>query len=249
MSTDFSANNYDRLSLPKITYQINPLRYQRAKTQSFHVIKPSPDFRSVYLLGSTGNEYIISIRTNHFACNCPDSHPGCKHILFLFHITGLIQPHDCHVTIHPSKFLRCLWQTHKLPLVTASLLDSHTNLLCFQYHYPPCLWCRFSPDHACGTIILCSKCGYLGHKRCFVLSYTPGSNCPKCNRPFFVLESSRSKQFRNYQNVLDHGDYITSDGFPPYESGSSGGKRLLHGDVPLPILSGGNFIPPSPSRE
>ena len=253
MSSDFPANNYDWLSLPKVTYRIDRRRYERARSQSFHVITPPEEFRNVFILGSTGNEYIISIRTNLVTCNCPDSHPACKHILFLLHITRLIQPHDCHVTIHPSKFLPLLWKTPKLPLVKASLLDSHTNLLCFQYHYPPCLWCRNSPDHSCGTIILCSKCGYLGHKHCFVRSYTPGSNCPKCNRPFFVLESSCSKRYRNYLNVLHHFDYVTSNISGSYESGSNGGLRcsrnpLPRGVVPLRLLSSATFIPPSPAR-
>ena len=255
MNYGFPNDNYDWLSRPKITLSVDSRRYERVLTQSFHIITPPDEYRNIFILGSTGNEYIITITSRNISCNCPDTHMACKHILFILHIIRLIQPHDTHVTIYPSQVLPLVWKHPQMTHVKAVLLDSHTNLLCFRHQYPPCLWCRNGYDHIGSTIILCSKCGYLGHKHCFVASYIPGSNCPKCSRPFFILESSRRNGFRNYINVLQHFDYVTPKGSHVYKSGSKGGLRRCRcapppppppPDVPLPIHSS-NLVPPSPS--
>jgi hypothetical protein len=244
----------------RVLIQIDPNRHHRACTQSFHIITPiGENYHNIFILGSGANEYIITTTRNSISCNCPDSNPACKHILFLLHASGVIEPRTDknHVFINPMKLLSLInSSSRKPPLLSAALLDSHTNSLCFRHQYPPCFFCNENQAHREATLIICSKCGYLGHQHCFLAAFTAGSNCPKCCRPFFALKARVQNGYRNYLSILKHFDYVTDDSHASYTSGSPGGVqcRLVnpHVDapldlpVPLPIPSA-HLVPSSPA--
>lgn len=244
-----------------IVFSIDKLRYERARTQSFHIITPQCLAPNIVILGSTGNEYILSISKTAISCNCPDTPVACKHVLFLLHTLRIILPTYTHVKISPSKIIPLLWNRPIHSRVKSVLLDHQANLMCSQPRYSPCYFCHECPKHSYGTIILCSKCGFLGHKTCVVASYQPGAKCPKCRRVFYALESKISNGYRNYLNILQHFDYITSSQRQvTFRSGSHSCRlrpfnRRLQQDlpvrpldnVPLPVLSSAHLIPPLPS--
>ena len=207
-------------------------RLHSARTQHFHIITSTNNQNLFLLLGSTANEYTITVTSSSISCNCQDSHKGCKHILFLCHALGLIRMGDNHILTHPSTFRSLLSSLlsaeFKPPLLAASLLDTHTNFLCSRHAYPPCFFCGRGQSHAASTLIICSKCGYLGHKQCFQLAFTTGSLCPRCSRPFYSLQSPVVKGYRNYKNVLHHFDYLTDTNATntyQFVSGTAGGSR------------------------
>ena len=196
-------------SLPKLTLPVDLCRFKRALSQSFHIVSPHRFIydREVIILGSTGNEYVVMFSLKSILCNCPDEHKACKHILFILHALRILKINSDHVTTIPSKILPLIWRQPPLPSVKPFLLDHHTNILCSQHLYPPCYFCS---NNSYGSIILCSKCGLLGHKACFMSTCDLGSNCPKCGRVFYALQSNVHHGYRNYLNVLNHFDYLTS---------------------------------------
>ena len=239
------SNSY-HISCPKITLTVEPRRCKRALTQSFHIIAPvGRRYRGVIIIGSTGNEYVINISTNRIVCNCPDTHTACKHILFLFYTLRLLNSRTTHVTTFPSHLLRALWTKPLQDRVKSALLDDHVNSICFERLYHSCFFCQ---RNAQGGIILCAKCGFLGHDHCFVSFYQPGDDCPKCGRVFYALKSHVSNGYRNYLNVLSHFGYLTSSPSQgSYQSGSYC-RRLQHRAMPALPVSSSTIIPPSPAK-
>ena len=254
----------------KLVFKLNRRRYMRAQTERYYIIRPSGRQSTLLLLGSSANEYTITFTRTSISCNCRDNHKFCKHIHFILHITGFIKnSDDGFITFDASSVLPLLWQRPSTAPVNAALLDTHTNALCYRDHYTPCLWCPYRPNHGGGCIIICSKCGYIGHKHCFHSSYRDrprsdlpqrGSPCPRCNRDFFALESTLDAHgipndgFRNYYNILHHFDYIVSSATPSYQNGaacrvvSEPPPRPLP-DVPQPLpdsLPSNHLIPSSP---
>jgi len=236
------------------TYEVEPRRCKLALTQSFHIITPvGRRYRGVIIIGSTGNEYVINISTKKIVCNCPDTHTACKHILFLFYTLGLVNSRMTHVKTFPSNLLPALWTKPQPDRVKSALLDDHVNSICFERLYHSCFFCQ---GNAQGGIILCAKCGFLGHDHCFVSFYQPGDDCPKCGRVFYALKSQVSNGYRNYLNVLSHFGYLTSSPLQgSYQSGSYS-QRLQHRAMPAlppihghhPIVSSSTIIPPSPAK-
>ena len=221
-------SSVDRSSASPVLIPLHSRRLHRARTQQFHIISSTNNQNVFFLLGSTANEYTITVTSSSVSCNCKDSHKGCKHILFLCHALGLIRTGDNHILLHPPTFRSLLSAELKPPLLIASSLDAHTNFLCSRHAYPPCFFCGRGQSHASSTLIICSKCGYLGHKQCFQLAFTPGSLCPRCSRPFYSLQSPVVQGYRNYKNVLHHFDYLTDGNATTthqFISGAAGGSR------------------------
>ena len=221
-------SSVDRSSASPVLIPLHSRRLHRARTQQFHIITSTNNQNVFFLLGSTANEYTITVTSSSVSCNCKDSHKGCKHILFLCHALGLIRTGDNHILLHPPTFRSLLSAEFKPPLLIASSLDAHTNFLCSRHAYPPCFFCGRGQSHASSTLIICSKCGYLGHKQCFQLAFTPGSLCPRCSRPFYSLQSPVVQGYRNYKNVLHHFDYLTDGNATTthqFISGAAGGSR------------------------
>ena len=75
-----------------------------ARTQKFHIVTSDFGSKVFVLLGTTANKCTMSVTSSDMSCNCPDTHKGCKHILFLCHAFGLIGTGDAHVLIHPPTF-------------------------------------------------------------------------------------------------------------------------------------------------
>ena len=195
-----------------VTLCIEPGRFHRARTQSFHIITPRQRLKSkLYMLGSTGNEYIIITKKNSISCNCPDKHKTCKHILFLLHMLNIIHRGDKTVMVKPSTIIPSVWEPSALPLLRPHLLDSSVNSMCYQPAYQNCIHCS---QPANGTIIICSKCGFLGHRSCYLKRHVTGMNCPRCGRAFYALQSivdnNGHRNYRNYLNILDHSNCLTS---------------------------------------
>lgn len=73
-------------------------RISRALSQRMFMIDRTKESRSRHLfrvLGSTGNVYTVVISTSP-KCDCPDSSPVCKHIIFVL-CRVLRVPHDSHL--------------------------------------------------------------------------------------------------------------------------------------------------------
>ena len=211
-----------------ILIPLHSRRLHRARTQHFHIITSTINQNVFFLLGSTANEHTITFTASSMSCNHQDSHKGCKHILFLCHALGLIQTGDNHILVHPPTFCSLLCAESKPPLLAASALDAHTDFLCSCHACPPCFFCGRGQSHASSTLIICSKCGCLGHKQCFQLAFTPGSLCPRCSRPFCSLQSPMVQGHRNCQNVLNHFDCLTHGNTATthqFISGAAGGSR------------------------
>ena len=225
----------DILTLPKVIIPVERRRLSRAQSQSFHLIEPREPQNNYFVLGSSGNQYIISVSSQGLSCSCPDGNKYCKHILFLLHISGIVRATDRCVVLYPSKLFSSIWQNPKRIRVKKAVLDRHTNYLCTVKKNSPCLWCRRDTNYAGGTIVICSKCGYLGHDRCFRNEYTPGSTCPRCCRPFFALRSTINGGYRNYSKVLLHFDYIISNPTCSYQSGSSARFCQQFAEPQLPV--------------
>ena len=186
---------------------VDPTRFHRAHTQTFYILNTPSRFLThpcLLILGSSGNEYSLTITNTSISCNCPDTNCGCKHILFILLITGFLKPCDRYVSIQPAFLIHIFHEQHPPRKIKASQIDSHTNELCSQY-----LGCHYCPRRTVGTIIICSKCGSLGHKSCFQLFFHNSNTCPRCIRPFVPIESSTSNGYRNFRNVLTHFHYET----------------------------------------
>ena len=252
----------ETLTLPKLIIPVDRNRLSRAQTQSFHLIEPREPQNNFFILGSTGNEYIISVSSEGLSCNCPDPHKYCKHIFFLLHVTGIVRSTDRCVVLYPTKLFHSIWQSPTNIRLKKAVVDRHTNSLCSVKKNSPCIWCRRDTSYAGGTIVICSKCGYLGHDRCFKSVYTPGSTCPRCCRPFFALRSTMSSGYRNYSKVLQHFDYVISNPLCTFKSGASVRHRnlsaqpLVHPDfqplppiLPDPISSLSTIVPASPATQ
>jgi len=202
------------MSIPLITLRstvkisVDPRRLQRAQNQTYYILDtPSRTFPHplIHILGSNGNEYCISITHTSITCNCPDTSLSCKHILFILFHTDSIKLGDQHVTIRPS-LLILLFN----PVVSIKLerfkLDRQANYICTKYHHSSCHYC---PRPISGNIIICSKCGFLGHKICLQLSSDNFNTCPTCSRPFAGIQSSSPNGYRNFANLLRHFHYKT----------------------------------------
>ena len=224
-----------RFPASPVLIPLHSRRLHRARTQQFHIITSTINQNVFFLLGSTANECTITVTSSSMSCNCQDSHKGCKHILFLCHALGLIRTGDNHILVHPPTFSSLLSADLKPPLLAASTLDAHTNFLCSRHACPPCFFCGRGQSHASSTLIICSKCGCLGHKQCFQLAFTPGSLCPRCSCPFCSLQSPVVRGCRNCKNVLHHFDCLTDGNAATthqFVSGAAGGSRcqLVRGD-------------------
>ena len=145
-------------SSSSVLIPLHSRRLHSAQTQHFHIITSNNNQNLFLLLGSTANEYTITVTSSSILCNCQDSHKGCKHILFLCHALGLIRMGDNHILTHPTTFRSLLSSLlsaeFKPPLLAASLLDTHTNFLCSRHAYPPLFFLRQ------GTI---SRCFHTHH--------------------------------------------------------------------------------------
>ena len=193
-------------------------RFRRAHSQTFNII--CTERRQIIdILGSTGNAYRISIKTKSLKCNCPDQAPACKHIIFLLSITGFLKKRQSHITINPQSLLQHLAQ-NPLPQFQACLLDPRTSKLCSAHRYPTCFFC--AKNHY-GSIIVCSECGYLAHKKCYQMYLQTNVDfdkqfCPKCGFEFTPLDSNFQNGYRNFFFVLKHNNYRTLSNDNPSSS-------------------------------
>ena len=114
-----------------VTIVVEQNRLHKSLHIVFYVLEtPSRlhDHPSIFIIGSTGNEYIITLSVNSISCSCPDTHNGCKHILFLLLSTAMItqQPHP-EVQIHMSSLINeCysdLLHTHQLDPFTNYIVE------------------------------------------------------------------------------------------------------------------------------
>ena len=178
-------------------------RLHRATTQPFRLMKTSVNCIFI-VLGSTGNACILTVSSMSVSCTCPDSHPACKHTLFLLFVSGFTGRFQ--LTFSPVNLLKKLHTTPPPSKLRRALLDEHTNNLCSAHNHPPCHFCNQEPS---GTLTMCSSCGFLSHQHCFQLFLNEDDNgsdshCPRCG----MLSSRLSSHFigghRNFFHVLRH---------------------------------------------
>ena len=75
-----------------ITVHIDPGRRHKASSEPLRLIKTTVNC-CFTVLGSTGNACVVAVSNNSMSCTCPDSHPFCKHVLFLLQASGLSAQH------------------------------------------------------------------------------------------------------------------------------------------------------------
>ena len=129
-------------SEPKVFLYLERIRFKRAQQQRFYLIKPVERTNTLFLLGSTGNKYSITISRDGLSCSCPDSNPCCKHVIFVLWILGFARPNQPRVTVYPTLIQELIWGDHPSPKVQAALLDSQTNRLCSVGKNPYYFWCH-----------------------------------------------------------------------------------------------------------
>ena len=188
-----------------ITISIEPDRLCRATTQPFRLMKTSVNCIFI-VLGSTGNAYILTVSNTSISCTCPDSHPACKHILFLLLVSGFS---GCRqLTLSAGNLLQKLHAEPPPSKLRGALLDEHTNNLCSAHNYPSCFFCNQQPS---GTLTICSSCGFLSHKHCFQLFLLEDndsvSHCPRCGMQSSRLSSHFIGGHRNFFHILCHQGY------------------------------------------
>ena len=208
------------LHLVMIAIHLEPGRFSRSSSQSFHVIKTHLK-HIVIVFGSTGNAYLISITPSGIICNCPDKVRTCKHIIFLASACGFIKRNVSNVTVSYRTFINHLHSNPPSPVLQNSLLDNHTRILCSVHTYPPCFFCAQKPSlPPPGMLIMCSRCGFLCHGHCLRDFMEDNKNnstfkniCPRCGRSSVQLTSSFASGYRNFGVILRHRGYAC-DNFP-----------------------------------
>ena len=95
----FSCHTFFSISLPlhhcltrMITVHIDQGRRHKASSEPLRLIRTTVNC-CFTVLGSTGNACVIAVSNNSTSCTCPDSHPFCKHVLFLLQASGLSAQH------------------------------------------------------------------------------------------------------------------------------------------------------------
>ena len=182
-----------------VIISLHTTRFFCAQSQTFNIIQ-TPKRHIIIIFGSTGNAYAICIKRTSLTCNCPDKTSGCKHIIFFLSVLGYLKKQQSHITINPISIIQKLSRTPLPVELQGSFLDYHTANLCSAHDYAPCFFC--AKKHT-GSIIICSECGYLAHKRCYYNyldtntdDYDP-NYCPKCGLLFTPLESKYKNGYHN----------------------------------------------------
>ena len=188
-----------------ITVHIDQGRRHKASSEPLRLIKTTVNC-CFTVLGSTGNACVIAVSNNSTSCTCPDSHPFCKHVLFLLQASGLSAQHV--LTVSSVNLLRLLHAKPPSAKLKQALLDQHTSDLCSAHIYPHCYFCNRKPS---GSLSICSKCGFLSHHHClrlFLLAENDnGTHCPRCGEFSLRLPSHFIGGYRNFFHVLRHQGY------------------------------------------
>ena len=208
-----------------VTFSIEPGRLRRASTQPFRLMKSTVNTIFI-VLGSTGNAYVVAVSKESISCNCPDSHPVCKHIVFLLHLSGCSGRRQ--LTFSPSNLVKKLHAEPPNPKLKKALLDQHTNQLCSAHIYPHCYFCNRAQS---GTLSICSSCGFLSHEHCLQLFLAEendsGSHCPRCGKLSSRLPSEFIGRHRNFFHVLRHRGYAC---LPPTSTATHSLNNNNHDD-------------------
>ena len=225
---------FQKLDSTMITLQIEPRRLHRASTQPFRLMKTTVNCVFV-VFGSTGNACVLAVSKNSISCNCPDIHPGCKHILFLLLACG--HSGRGRLCLSPANLLQKLHADPPTQKLKGALLDKHTNHLCSAHNHPSCFFCNKKPS---GTLTICSSCGFLSHQNCLDLflfedeANDHSSHCPRCGLSSSMLLSHFVAGHRNFFHILRHQGCEclppTHTAFPPHFS-----SRRVQNNLNVPI--------------
>ena len=188
-----------------------PTRHQRSRHHPMYILdtssrrNPAP---TLYIIGSTGNEYQIVLTRTSITCSCPDDHPGCKHILALLHLTTTSHRRGNQIFTTPSYVID---KIQNGTLLRSNYLDPLPNRICLSpYHHIECSTCDLPLS---GTVSSCSKCRFSQHMRCHLPTNT--DKCPLCNNELltsFIIADG----YRNYSCVLKHFLYPVRTAIPPH---------------------------------
>lgn len=185
-------------------------RHQRSRHHPMYILDTPSRTRAtptLYVVGSTGNEYQIVTTTTSITCSCPDNHPGCKHILALLHLTTTSHRRGNKIYVTPS-FLIDKIQSGSL--LRGHYLDPLPNRICLSpYHQTDCSICDIPLS---GTVSSCSKCRFSKHMRCHLPPNT--DKCPLCNNQ--LVTSYMTDGYRNYSSILNHFEYPLRMASPPH---------------------------------
>ena len=204
-SPSVEPNTHFRLPPDPDSYfdiDIDTHQLQRSQNQYFYLLNSasfSTNYNSVYILGYTGNEYVITI-SNQIYCSCPDTNPGCKHVLFLLELLGeIIESPNIKLSLKPSLLYQRLLSLSTTGSIRKFTLDSLANELCTSYHTSSCSYCS-SP--LSGSLLICSRCGSANHIKCVRNLAQPPKSCPCCDRPYMPFHSPFFEGYRNFNNIL-----------------------------------------------
>lgn len=98
--------------------------HQRSRHHPMHILdtpsrrNPTP---TLYIVGSTGNEYQMVVTRTSITCSCPDNHQGCKHILALLHLTTTSHRRGNYIYVTPSYLIDKIQNKHCFGQITSIL--------------------------------------------------------------------------------------------------------------------------------
>ena len=213
-------HNSPSIPLPScVAVHVEPKRFNRSRTQNFYILD-SPSRRlqlpTIHLIGSTGNLYTLSFTLSGVCCNCPDTTPFCKHVLFILSVSGMM-------ISKTTFYLNMEFTINQLRTVDLSnyMVDATTNSICCSSINLPCTICRKSMHR---EFLICSKCYGVSHKSCAdrqirtsqhrrrgdingSLRHGTPTLCFLCNRPWMPFTVGCSGKYRNLSTVLKHFRY------------------------------------------
>jgi hypothetical protein len=231
-----------------ISITCEPKRHQRSRHHPMYILDTPSRQQStptLYIIGSTGNEYKIVVTTTSITCSCPDNHSGCKHILSLLHLTTTSHRRGNHIYVTPSYLID---KIQNGILLAAHSLDPLPNTLCLSTHQPQCGICDRPLS---GTLSICSKCPFSYHMLCNIPAHT--KTCPLCGNPLLALTSYKVDGYTNYSSILKHFLYPVNTAIHPYQPPLPPPRPQFdihpqpnivhrHDNIPAPVV-----IPPSPN--
>jgi len=224
-----------------ISIACEPKRNHRSRHHPMYILDTlsrTNQTPTLYIIGSTGNEYQMVVTRTSITCSCPDNHQGCKHILALLHLTTTSHRRGNYIYVTPSYLIDKI-QTGTL--LRSNYLNPLPNRICSQNHQTDCQICNLPLS---GTISTCSKCPFSHHLQCHLPPNI--STCPRCDSK--LLTSFMADGYRNYSLVLNHFLYPVRSATPPHIPPPLPPPFDIHPHPPHPDnIPSGAVIPPSPN--